>query len=459
LLILLWSIFSPQVFADSVLNFSHASVTPSHIVTLPISNAMFHTPGQGWVLYGDPKNQTPLTLSYAVAGYDRYNWSDIEPKEGLYNWSLIDKDMNAWKAVGKLFAFGVMNANSSTPSNPYVTPKWVFNDGAHFIKSSTYDTILGLNGIQYVPVWNDPIFLRKVQDFAYALAHRYDGNPNIAYIDDRSYGNWGVQDVNGLPHSVALSPAGVEAHIQLYLNAFKHTQLIVPWGPLGEKSIYVWAVSRHTGLRRDGLMVDSNGSELTLAAGKEPIIFEFYSSYQWLKQRGFWSNSRLITDVNVGEGDYISLGEWGNDAQALLAEQKPTIDTVTNLIGFRIVVNNATIPNKITNQQSNTISFSWKNRGVGYVYQPIDIAVALLTSANQVVQKQWLPNVNPHDWKPGITIYTHTPVTFTGIPSGTYKLAVGLFAHKTDTNPTYQMGNTGRTSNDWYVLSSNTPIA
>jgi hypothetical protein len=433
-------------------------VKNAHIVAPALSSETLINPGQGWVLYGVPKDQTPKTLSYGSVGYMRYNWSDVEPQEGVYNWSRIDNDFNAWTGVGKKFAFGVMNANSSTPTNKYVTPQWVFRAGARSIKSWTYDNILHRKGVQYIPVWDDPIFLQKVQDFTTALAQRYDGNPNIAFVDVRSYGNWGVQDTNGLPRSVLLTPKGVQEHIQIYRNAFKHTQLINPWGSPLYKSIYAWAINQHIGLRRDGIMVQSTGSELTLAYGKAPIVFEFYSTYQWLAMKKQWSDAKLLSDVVVGKPNYINLGQWDNDAQVMLAQHLKLVQQVTTEMGYHFALSSATIPNTIINQQANTLSLSWKNQGVSYLYQPASVAIALLDSSNNVVQKQWLPREHPQTWMPGKTTVTTTVATFSGMHAGTYKLAIGFFAYRTDTNPAYLIGNKGRTSLNWYVISSNTPV-
>jgi hypothetical protein len=433
-------------------------VKNSHIVIPAVSSETLINPGQGWVLYGLPKEQTAKTLAYASVGYTRYNWSDIEPQEGVYNWSLIDDYLNAWAAVGKKFAFGVMNANSSTPTNQYVTPEWVFKDGAVAVKSWTYDNILLRKGVQYIPVWDNPIFLQKVQNFVTALAQRYDGNPNIAFIDIRSYGNWGAQDVNGLPHSVLLTPHGVQMHILIYKNTFKHTQLICPWGAPLYKSIYTWAATQHIGLRRDGIMVDSDGSELLLAYGKAPIVFEFYGSYQWLKLKKYWSDAKLLSDVSIGKPSYVNMGQWGDDAQVMLAQNAQLVTKVTNMMGYHFVLSSATIPDTITNRQADTISFSWKNQGVAYLYQSASVAVALLDKSNHLVQKQWLPKVHPQTWTPGKTTITSTPVTFTDVHAGTYKLAVGLFVRTTDSVPTYLLGNKGRTSSNWYVISTNAPV-
>jgi Domain of unknown function (DUF4832)/Beta-galactosidase len=456
-LLILWSnfFFSTNAFAATL----HGQVVDkgSHTVIPLVSDSVLHNPGQGWVLYGDPSNQTAGTLAYGSVGYMRYDWSKIEPEEGVYNWSVIDADLNAWHAVGKQFAFGVMNANSSDANIAYVTPQWVFNDGAAAVKSQTDDPILGRSSIQYIPVWNDPIFLRKVQDFVTALAQRYDGNPNIAYIDIRSYGNWGSQEVNGLKNSVALSSVVAQQHDVIYRNAFKHTQLILPWSETYYSSNYTWAVQNNIGLRRDGIMVDSNGSELMGAHNKSPIVFEFYSSYQWLVQKGYWSTSKLVAALNAGKPSYIGMGQWGNDAQVMLAQQPQLVQTVTNMMGYHFVLSSATLPNTISNSSPSSISLAWKNQGVASPGQAGSVAVALLDASNNVVQKQWLVGVNPQTWAAGQSTISTASVTFKGVPAGTYKLAVGLFLHRTDSAPTYQIGNQGLTQNGWYVLS-NMPV-
>ena len=74
------------------------------------------------MLYGLPSDHSASTMAYASVGYIRYDWSTIEPVEGQYNWSAIDYALEAWKAQGKQFAFGVMNANSSDWNIQYVTP-------------------------------------------------------------------------------------------------------------------------------------------------------------------------------------------------------------------------------------------------------------------------------------------------------------------------------------------------
>ena len=425
----------------------------SYNITPQTSNNVLLNPGKGWVLYGSPSDQSASTLAYATVGYVRYDWSTIEPTEGHYNWSMIDYDLNSWVAQGKQFAFGVMNADSSTQTQ-YVTPRWVFADGAKSVRCITFDDLTGKTGIQYEPVWNDPVFLQKVRDFLAALAKRYDNNPHIAYIDVRSYGNWGEQHVYGIPPSVPLNAAGVQTHIQMYRDAFKHTQIIAPWGTPDYNSTYDWAVNNGVGMRRDGMLVDSNGLELVRAQGKAPSVFEFYGSYQWLNASGYWNGDKLRQEVEIGKPSYISMGQWGNDAQIMLSSEPTLISDLANRMGYDFVLTNATLPNTITANHPANISLSWANQGVTYLYKQANVAVALLDSSNNVVQKQWFTGSNPRAWAPGQTTTESANLTFNGINNGTYKLAVGLFQNKTDSNPTYNIGNSGRTANGWYVIAN-----
>jgi hypothetical protein len=423
------------------------------------SNNAILNPGKGWVLYGLPSDHSASTMAYASVGYIRYDWSTIEPVEGQYNWSVIDYALEAWKAQGKQFAFGVMNANSSDWNIQYVTPQWVFADGASYVKSQTLDNLTLKTGIQYEPVWNDPVFLQKLKDFVTALAQRYDNNPNIAFIDVRSYGNWGEQHVYGIPPSVALSPADVQKHIQLYADAFKRVQIIVPWGTSDYNSIYDWAVNNKIGMRRDGIMVDSDGSELTRANGKAPSVFEFYGSYQWLVSNGYWSDATLRTDLSIGKPSYIGMGQWGNDSDIMLANEQSLIHDLANQMGYYFVLASATIPSAISNNNATNISLSWSNQGITYLYESCMVAVALLDSSGNVVQQQWFTGSDPHTWAPGQTKQENAAITFTGVRAGTYELAIGLFQNGSDHNPIYKIGNQGRTANGWYVLSSSVAVS
>ena len=173
----------------------NASTTSAETITVhpERDDTMLLNPGKGWVqYYGADK----YTKDYIGIGYTRWAWSVLEPKEGQYNWKEIDGFLAQFKRYGKKTAFGVMSV--STGLGQYVTPKWVFEAGA--VPLAVPDDS-SPTGQQIIPkTWDDPVFLKKLKAFVRALGQHYDGNPDIAFLDIRSYGNWGEGHIGMLNH-------------------------------------------------------------------------------------------------------------------------------------------------------------------------------------------------------------------------------------------------------------------
>ncbi len=146
----------------------------------------------------------------------------------------------------------------------YVTPKWVFDAGAASVPVPDSSSATGQ---QIIPkTWDDPVFLRKLKSFVRAFGKRYNGNPDVAFIDIRSYGNWGEGHIGMLdaPGIVLTPPENLKNNYFLpYFEAFPRTQLIIPWGSDRYDSVYDWAVTRGAGMRRDGILSkwSKDGSE------------------------------------------------------------------------------------------------------------------------------------------------------------------------------------------------------
>lgn len=218
-------------------------------------NAMLINPGKGWVqYYGTDK----YTKDYISVGYTRWARSVLEPKEGQFNWKEIDDFIQQFKRHGKKTAFGVMSV--STGLGQYVTPQWVFDAGA--VPLAVPDES-SPTGQQIIPkTWDDPVFLRKMKTFIQALGKRYDGHADIAFLDIRSYGNWGEGHIGMLkaPGIILTPPENLKnSYLLPYIEAFPHTQLIVPWGHDSYNAVYDWAVSKGAGIRRDGILKPFGG--------------------------------------------------------------------------------------------------------------------------------------------------------------------------------------------------------
>ncbi len=86
-------------------------------------DTLFANPGQGWMSQQrSPKGEPRFPCSVV---YIRFNWADVEPEEGQFNWKLIDDVIAAWKPHGASVAMRVMtcNAHSSGYGSAVMRPR------------------------------------------------------------------------------------------------------------------------------------------------------------------------------------------------------------------------------------------------------------------------------------------------------------------------------------------------
>jgi hypothetical protein len=429
-------------------------VTPAHS-TGPIIN-----PGKGWVGYGTPANQPAEVLNMVSMGYTRYSWGSIEPEEGKFNWDRIDNDIKAWADSGKTFAFGIMGA--STHSRDFwVTPKWVFDAGAKYDTFNLNDPKLattGIPGLKLVPAFNDRIYIEKLKKFINALAERYDGNPDIAFIDIRSYGNWGEAHMHpfGKPE---LTPDEFKKHIQIHRDAFKKTLLVVPGGKKEYNELFDWAVSVGVGMRRDGILGNSNGSETARCDGKMPGVFEFFGNYEMMVERGWWYGKgekgygyRLDECVERGKPSYCDLSRGGKSGLNMMKSEPVLVNELTNRIGYHFVLLEAKYPKVLSKAKPAGLSLTWENRGVAYIFIPVKVSYALLTKAGKVADICDATASIPSKWKSDTPVMVTDNVSFRNAPKGDYILTVGIRRPFDDMKPSVKIGIEQKSYDGWYEL-------
>jgi len=126
---------------------------------------------------------------YSVA-YLRMNWEELEPAEGQYQWQVIDEPLRAWTRRGTRIAFRVMTTNAHSRGY-YCSPKWLFDAGCRSYEYTVGGDDITSGGAKIAriePDYGDPLYLAKHAKFLGALAERYDGHPQIEFVDIGSYG-------------------------------------------------------------------------------------------------------------------------------------------------------------------------------------------------------------------------------------------------------------------------------
>jgi hypothetical protein len=223
-----------QALAVVVLLCTVVMADPSRTTVRPVDNgAVLENPSMGWVFHHFDNSihqyGPPLGPSYAGEGwpgltvaYLRLAWSYLEPEDGVFDWSLVDDVAERYIRAGRKIAFRFTCFESAIP---YATPKWLADAG---VPGRWFRYGVGVvdgpevERATWEPRYDHPLFLEKLDRFLAAAARRYDGNPNVAFIDIGSIGIWG----EGNPCSRKYPLSMYKTHIELHARHFKNTLLV-----------------------------------------------------------------------------------------------------------------------------------------------------------------------------------------------------------------------------------------
>ncbi len=305
--------------------------------------------------------------------YLRVPWAFLEPAEGKFNWALLDTPAQRWISKGKRIALRLTCSENWTR---FATPEWVKNAGA---KGTFYRLGKGPDpdGSAWDPDFDDPVFLAKLDAFLAAAGARYDGNPNVAFIDVGTYGLWGEGHTmmsSKVPADKA--PDIIKKHIDLHLKYFPRTLLCVsddvagsskPGAHLPETD---YALSKGVSLRDDSILVQPPPhswyhAELAQAFWPRwPVILE-HEHYGSSKQRGAWSGDLLVKSVEDYHASYMSIHWW---PRIELEENRATIDRINRRMGYRIQLRELSWPETVAIDAPFVVRSAWANAGVAPCY-------------------------------------------------------------------------------------------
>ena len=182
------------VFALAALG---ACAAAAAVITPQATDEALINPGMGLVHYAyssriwayDTGLEPGDTLDDLIPGtsvvYLRLPWSYLEPEEGVYRWDILDVKARQWIAAGKKLAFRIAVMDHTLES----IPEWACAAG---IKGKRYPYRFREGAPEWFePEWDDPVLLAKHEAFLRAFAKRWDGNPDVAFVDVGSFGAYG----------------------------------------------------------------------------------------------------------------------------------------------------------------------------------------------------------------------------------------------------------------------------
>ena len=408
---------------------------------------LFQNPGQGF--FFEPFRGQPRFPESVV--YLRFDWQRAEPEDGKFNWRFIDRAIETARQHGATIAMRVMTADAHS-ADKYASPKWLFDEGC---KSFAYtndgkDAALGGKVLERLePDYSDPIYLTKQDEFLSALGQRYNGNPNVEFLDIGSYGIWGEWHATH-PASVAVR----QQIIDMYLQAFPQTPLVYM---SDDAELMNYALAHGVGLRRDGVgspwheerwagtPAYANVPTMGDAWKHAPIVFEWFQQYDYLIAH-HWSFDSAVKFMLRNHVTMIN-----DNLGPVPAKAMPKLETLARLAGYRFVLHEVTQARKPRAGSTAQITMKWENVGVGKLYRPYKVSVALRNAANEIVAST-SSDADPRDWLPGKYIAKASLTLPANLKAGEYAVEVGLFDVAGQRQPLH-IAIDAPEKDGWYLIS------
>ncbi len=333
--------------------------------------------------------------------YLRLPWSFLEPEEGHFDWSIIDTPAQRWIARGKKISFRISCCESWMR---YATPKWVESAGA---KGHNFTVGKGVdpNGPYWEPIYDDPVFLEKLENFLKAFATRYEGNPHVAFIDVGSFGVWGEGHC-WASTKLEIADGIKQQHIDLHLKYFPTTLLAVsddfigPGNKVARHPLTDYMLSKGVTLRDDSICVQAPPNSwfhAELAAAfwpKYPVILEHEHYGSSVCKNAWGDGSLLLKAVEDYHASYMSIHWWPDE---FLQENRDIIDRINRRIGYRLQLRKMSWPSVIALGETFDIHGEWANAGVAPCYPGGYVSVTLKDEEGGIVSAHVMDKFNVRD--------------------------------------------------------------
>ena len=396
-----------------------------------------------WVGVQNPVYETRLQ-------YANYEWKDLEPSPGTYNWANLEKNWGNIAVTGRRVGFRISAATPGTV-NHYDIPEWLVNQG---IKMRGYEID---NQHGQAPDWNDPKFLQAHHDFITALGSRYDSDPRVAWIDIGSYGFWGEWHVY-LNDSLAATQSSKQAILEDYFSAFPTKPNVIAFD---DDFATTYVTDRNGGIRNDCLgEQESNDWYLESLNRMDPLMND-----------RVWRTAIITGEFCGGDGGAVQgttlryninysfiqhthwsfIGPAGGDITPKNEEHKMNLDKLHKKLGYRFVFRKIEHAPAARADTSLSLVLTVENKGVAPFYFQWPLVCYLVTADDSVACEQTM-GVDIRHWLPGSTLTETTLQIPARLSPMTYDIKLAIIDPLTN-KPGIRFANTGRDEQGRYLVS------
>lgn len=462
--------------------------------TVPTGGAWTFVPEFEYGPYGSLNNRAWDLVSYG-SGYQQ--WNKLNPAKGVYDWTELEKLLNALAEHNMGYALRVLPYTPSfiksdfPPQEDYDwTPPFVYEMGAKKIQID----LRGTDFHAYAPVWDDSIYIWAAKEFAKALAEKYDGDPRIEYIDVRTFGEWGEWHTSHMLGSVMPADSVLKDMLDYYASVFKKTQLVLPSNGFGD--VYTHALDLGITKRDDGFIGIPGRPDTLLRAynANLPTIAENIAGYRTMLANDDlipggtqkWTAERWVDAITTAHLTYYVLDQDNDCGYYFYKDNKALADSMSKVVGYNFTVTRAelltiagadnaasTAENSADtaagNVATNTLNITIKNTGVAPCFFDVYLVAEFVDSTGkalaQIGETVRIPKGIFKDGASQDFSFTYK-VMPSAVPAGEANLAtqpgvsvaLSLYesedAYKSGKNPTVRFDNDGLQENNKLLLKS-----
>ena len=399
------------------------------VITPQATDEALINPGMGLVHYAyssriwayDTGLEPGDTLDDLIPGtsvvYMRLPWSYLEPEEGVYRWDILDVKARQWIAAGKKLAFRIAVMDHTMES----IPGWARAVG---IKGRRYPYRFREGAAEWFePEWDDPVLLAKHEAFLRAFAKRWDGNPDVAFVDVGSFGAYGEghgPSLNRLRYKEGNTneiDRLAKLHIDMARRCLPNTYLVISDDVGGSMNldpdckIMAYARSLGIGFRDDSIFCArrpprwwSHEGWARQFAKTLPVVVETCHHVRRDKAGGgdakeqAWFPEMLLQNLVEYQASYYTVQSFPK--HLVNTHHAPILKQLALRIGYRMELREVAFPDRVVAGSPVTIESTWVNVGVAPMYAGASLAWNLLDGNGTVAWSIVDPSFNFRSLEP-----------------------------------------------------------
>jgi len=304
-----------------------------------------------------------------------------------------------------------------------------------------------------IPVYWDPVYLKKAANLINALGERYNGKDFVEFVQIAHMGQWGEMHVSDHSPLKPWLEAGFslerysEAHkfiIDEYLKAFPDTELSQALGePIWGQTTFAdiedivsYLVSKKIMLKFGGLGDNWHYRGVASDPFIDDELLEYFDAY-YPTVRLYYENAGFLRPKNVMDSALAHHASyWGRGGEStglgMPYETSPNnyiFRYVAANIGYRLWLKQIVYPGQVKQNEQITVHCKWKNMGSAPCYRDFNILLSLCDNkGNTLFTHQHTPSKPSSSiaWNKNCVVNEEIPFKISGIKNGDYMLCIGM---------------------------------